>query len=106
MKDTDKKQAATLTKFAFWEYDLPPYVVGTETDGKRDKDGTVSVPAYGRNARVKPLKVMDAAEGRELLAKLQGLNAMRQAACNAAYRLFKHDAIKAAPWMEQLFKDV
>lgn len=94
-----------LTKFAFWEYDQPPYVVGTETDGKRDKDGTVSVPSYGANARVKPLVMMDAVKGRETLNKLKQLDAMRRAACNAAYRVFKQDAIDAAPFMKKIIKN-
>jgi hypothetical protein len=93
-----------LTKFAFWEYDQPPYVLGTETDGKCDKDGTVSVPSYGVRARLKPLKLMDAEEGRALLKRIQGLDAHRRAACNDAYRLFKQDVLKVAPFMKRILK--
>jgi hypothetical protein len=97
---SDKK----LTKFAFRGYDQLPFILGTETDGKRDKDGTVSVPSYGTNARVKPLKLMDAKEGRELLNRIKGLNAIRKAACGAAYRLFKSDVLDAAPFMKKVIK--
>lgn len=97
----DKK----LTKFAFWQYDQLPYIVGTETDGKRNKDGTVSVPSYGVSAGVKPIKLMGAEEGRVLLNQVRQLNAMRESACVAAFRLFKHDAIEAAPFMRKLFRD-
>lgn len=93
-----------LTKFAFWQYDQLPYVLGTETDGKRDKEGTVSIPSYGVNARVKPLKLMNAKEGRELLNQIRQLNAVREAACVAAYRLFKQDVLDAAPFMKKIIK--
>ena len=93
-----------LTKFAFWQYDQPPYIVGAETDGKRDKDGRVLVPAYGNGARVKPLKVMSVIEGKETLRKIHQLNDMRRAACDAAHRLFKQDVIEAAPFMKKVFK--
>lgn len=93
-----------LTKFAFWEYDLPPYVLGTETDGKRDRDGTVSVPSYGLNARLKPLKLMDVEEGRRILTEIRQADAMRRHACNAAHRLFKQDVIRIAPFMKKILK--
>lgn len=92
-----------LTKFAFWQYDQPPYVLGTETDGKRDTEGRVEIPSYGNGARVKPMKVMEAERGRMILTEIKRRDAIRRAACDTAGRTFRRDVLSVAPFMKSIF---
>lgn len=92
-----------LTKFAFWPYDRPPYVLGSETDGKRDNEGRVEVPSYGVGARVRPIKIMNADKGRQILVEIQRRDAIRRAACDSAMLTFRQDALSVAPFLKELF---
>lgn len=92
------------TKFAFWPYDLAPYVLGSGTNGKRDKEGRVEVPAYGKGAMVKPLVVMSAEKGRAILTEIQRRDAIRRASCATAYQTFRDDVLSVAPFMKRILK--
>lgn len=92
-----------LTKFAFWGYDQPPYVLGTETDSKRDKEGFVEVPSFGVGAGIKPLKIIDADRGRMILTEIKRRDAIRRAACDSAGRTFRRDVLSVAPFMKSIF---
>lgn len=94
-----------LKKFAFWPYDLAPYVVGSETNGKRDKEGRVEVPAYGNGAMVKPIKVTEAEKGRQILTEIRRRDAIRRAACESAMRTFRQDVLSVAPFMKRIISD-
>lgn len=56
--------------FAFWKYDLPPYVLGGEVTRMND-NGAVETQNYGRNNWFKPIKLMPVKQGRILLERLE-----------------------------------
>lgn len=66
-KDTAQKVSGM---FAFWRYDLYPYVLGGEID-MMDDQGLVRVPSYG-HSWFQPIKLLPAKKGRELLDALKG----------------------------------
>lgn len=68
--------------FAFWRYDLYPYILGSEIDAMTAK-GSVHAPAYCKSFAdgwFTPVKVMPVVSGRELNAKLEKLRADKRAA--------------------------
>jgi hypothetical protein len=56
--------------FAFWRYDLYPYVLGGVVD-MMDDQGLVRAPSYG-NGWFQPIKLMPIKKGKELLDALKG----------------------------------
>lgn len=73
--------------YAFWPYDLFPYILGAEFTKLKGKQALV--PSFGANAWVTPLFVLGVKEGRELLQNLDGLRSLRQNAIeeiNAKFR--------------------
>lgn len=81
--------------FAFWRYDLYPYVLGAEIDAMTDK-GSVHAPSYSRSYAdgwFTPIKVMPAKAGKALRDKIEQLRANH---ATAVVRL-------NAQWNETLF---
>lgn len=69
--------------FAFWRYDLYPYVLGSEIDAKAS-DGYVHAPAFCKSYAggwFMPVKTMSIKAGRELNAKVEKMRAEYEAAC-------------------------
>ncbi len=77
-KKNDEQEITGL--FAFWRYDLYPYVLGGVAE-RMDDDGRVYVRAY--QGWVKPIKLMPIKKGKALLDALKGhphgLEAQRRA---------------------------
>jgi hypothetical protein len=83
--------------FAFWSYDLFPYLLGAEFTKLKGKHALV--PSFGANAWITPLFVMGIAEGRKLRAGLDGLKALRSQTVdqiNAKFRAELMDIVHKA----------
>lgn len=68
--------------FAFWRYDLYPYVIGAEIDAMTEK-GSVHAPSYSKSFAdgwFTPIKVMPAEAGKVLRDKIEQMRAARTAA--------------------------
>ncbi len=74
--------------YAFWSYDLFPYLVGGEFVEIVD-EGFVRVPSYGTNSRVKPLFILDVKSGKELKRRLEALKAALGEVTSAVNREFR-----------------
>lgn len=70
MSKNKNKRQTIKGMFAFWRYDLYPYVLGGEFDAMNDA-GYVRVPSYG-NGWVMPIKILPVKKGKELLEALKG----------------------------------
>lgn len=65
---------AKQKEYAFWRYDLCPYVLGGEVV-RRNRDGTVEVKGYGRGFWFLPFKIIRGQAGEEAvkeISRLQG----------------------------------
>jgi hypothetical protein len=72
--------------YAFWSYDLFPYLVGGEFD-EIVEGGLVHVPSY--NGRAKPLFILDVKSGRKLRDRLAELRTAHREAVGAVNREFQ-----------------
>ena len=71
-----------MKMFAFWKYDLFPYVLGGEVE-KMDERGCVETKNYGPGRWFTPIKLLPVEPGRALLAKLEALEAEHDEALTA-----------------------
>ena len=95
----DKKRKPRIEEvkglFAFWRYDLYPYVLGAEIDAMTDK-GSVHAPSYSKSYAdgwFTPIKIMPAKAGKALLTRIEQMRTE-----HAASR-----ALLDAEWNKTLF---
>lgn len=67
--------------YAFWRYDLYPYILGAPVE-KIEDNGTVIPPSYG-GFRYKPFFVTSFKNGVALKAQLENLTLLQKEAINA-----------------------
>lgn len=65
--------------YAFWKYDLFPYLLGGEVEDMRD-DGRVQVKGYGPGFWFKPTRLVPVKMGKALKQKLDKITADYEAA--------------------------
>lgn len=63
-------EAQPQVLYAFWRYDLFPFVLGGEITTFHD-DGRITAKGFGGYAGFKPIKVLPEGAGKALLAKLK-----------------------------------
>ncbi len=94
-KNKESKIEEVKGLFAFWRYDLYPYVLGAEIDAMTEK-GSVHAPSYGKSYAsgwFTPIKVMPIKAGKALKARIEQLHAEHAAA----------RALLEASWNKTLF---
>lgn len=69
------KEQLDVDLFAFWEYDLFPYMLGARVS-KIDEKGYVYADAY--QGWVKPFKILPPGAGQELYEKVKQLNSIKR----------------------------
>lgn len=94
--------------FAFWRYDLYPYVIGAEIDAMTDK-GSVHAPSYSRSYAdgwFTPIKVMPAKAGKALREKIEQMrtdHAAARARLDAEWNKTLFDLLPEARSPEQTY---
>jgi hypothetical protein len=91
------------TKYALWGYDKFPFFLMSPTDGRKEKDGTVSVPAYGHNARVEPVVLLSEKEGGRVKAEIDAIKADYSTAKAALFEGFKARTLTVHPKLTKFF---
>lgn len=59
-------------QFAFWKYDLFPFLLGGEVTKMRE-DGKVETKEYGRNTYFVPVKILPLKDGKAINERLREL---------------------------------
>jgi hypothetical protein len=88
--------------YAFWEYDLFPYVLSAAITKSKDKDGYVQVAGYD-GFRIKPLRIIPSARGEVISRQLKELRIQHRAAIQATNKDFNAKALEVAPFLKQIF---
>jgi len=88
--------------FAFWRYDLFPYVLGGEFEEMTD-DGLIKAISYG-NACFRPFKILPVGPGQKLLAKLMELREDHASAIEEVNQDFKSQLDEILPEANKLWK--
>lgn len=84
--------------FAFWEYDLFPYVVGAKTSGQVHRQGSVSIPSMG--CYVVPKHLTSAERGLDFKATLDVLETEYRLEKDKLHKEYVAKALLAAPWLK------
>lgn len=71
------KEENNINLFAFWEYDLYPYMLGAKAT-KMNSEGKVYLPSY--QGWVKPFKLLPVKPGKVLYKKVEALRASHRLA--------------------------
>lgn len=84
--------------FAFWRYDLFPYVLGGRITKMRE-GGAVETEEYGRVRTFVPFKILNLEEGKRVLAELENLRNQHDRAMEKlkAEFLVRREAILQVP---------
>lgn len=93
-----------LELYAFWSYDLYPFVLGGQFT-KMDDKGSVYVPAYQGWIK-KPIKILPLEAGQDLLNKLMELREEHRTATDLLDRDFNAKAIKLLPEIAKGFYQI
>lgn len=101
MSDKKPKPERVKGLFAFWRYDLFPYVLGGTVDQMSAK-GNVNTIEYGYGYNFTPIKVMPVKAGKTLLAKLMEL---REEHCAATKKLNDEFMEKVYALLPEVRKD-
>jgi hypothetical protein len=88
----------TGSQFAFWRYDMFPYVLGGKII-RRFKDGTVEVEGYGPGFYFKPIKVMPYKQGESIWNALTDLRENKRTMEKALDTMFTKSAREIAPFI-------
>lgn len=76
-----------MEKYAFWKYDLPPYVLGAKVIKEYD-DGLVAVQGF-EGCRFKPIKVVPLEEGIRMKKEIDEASEIYQNAVKTLHQNLK-----------------
>jgi hypothetical protein len=92
-----RKQPKATDLFAFWRYDLFPYVLGAQVIEMR-ADGWVSTKGYG-HYWFKPTKLLPLVEGKKLWERLLELQTNQRQKLHEFQLAHLHHLEEVAPWI-------